>query len=246
MPYRYSREISEDERETEVLAMLAKGNHKSAQDEPAIVEKLLTKDVVHDLSMVIPIKLVPLIPNAMVQPVGLAKQWTLDEDGNQIIKYLITQDLSYSETSKDFPISINSRIDMDQYPEMVYGWALPQIIHFIVALRLAAPSPAIFISKYDYSDAYRGMAHRALAIAQTITACLAFAFVYFRMTFEGSPNPPTWCNFSKMVADLANEISMCEELLRSPNLPETPEPKWLEASIPPGTRPRDGGYNSTS
>jgi hypothetical protein len=236
MPYRYSREISEEERETEVLAMLVRGNHKSAQDEPAIVEKLLTKDVVHGFSMVIPIELVPLIPNAMVQPVGLAKQWTLDEDGNRIIKYRITQDLSYSETSKDFPMSINSRIDMDQYPEMVYGWALPRIIHFIVALRLAAPRRTIFISKYDYSDAYRRMAHSALAVAQTITTCLAFAFVYFRMTFGGSPNPPTWCNFSEMVADLANEISMCEEwnpeLLRSPNQPETPEPKRLEASIP--------------
>jgi hypothetical protein len=153
MPYRYSREISEDERETEVLSMLARGNHKSAQDKPAIVEKLLTKDLIHGFSMVIPIKLVPIIPNAMVQPVGLAKQWTLDKDGNRIIKYRITQDLSYS-TSKDLPMSINSRIDMDQYLEMVYGWALPQIIHFIVALRLAAPSQTIFISKYDYSDAY--------------------------------------------------------------------------------------------
>jgi hypothetical protein len=196
-------EISEDERETEVLAMLARGNHKSAQDEPAIVEKLLTKDVIHGFSIVIPIEHVPLIPNAMVQPVGLAKQWTLDEDGNRIIKYRITQDLSLT-TSKDLPMSINSRIDMDQYPEMVYGWALPLIIHFIVALRLAAPSRTISISKYNYSDAYRRMAHSALAVAQTIRACLAFAFVYFRMTFGGSPNPPTWCNFSEMVADLAN------------------------------------------
>jgi hypothetical protein len=68
----------------------------------------LTKDVVHGFSMVIPVELVPLIPDAMVQPVGLAKEWTLDEDGNRIIKYRITQDLSYSETSKEFPMSINS------------------------------------------------------------------------------------------------------------------------------------------
>jgi hypothetical protein len=47
MPYRYSREITEKEREQEVLAMLVRGNHKSAKEEPEIVEKLLTKDVVH-------------------------------------------------------------------------------------------------------------------------------------------------------------------------------------------------------
>ena len=65
------------------------------------------------------IELVPLIPNAMVQPVGMAKQWTLDDQANRVIKYRITQDLSYSETSKEPPMSINSRIDMDKYPEMV-------------------------------------------------------------------------------------------------------------------------------
>ena len=144
--------------------------------------------------MVIPIGAVPLIPHAMVQPVGLAKQWTLDEEGNIKIKYRITQDLSYSETNRDVPLSINSRIDTDQYPEMVYGWALTRIIHFIMALRLAWPLRTLFIAKYDYSDAYRCMAHSALAVAQTITTCLAYAFVYYRMTFGGSPNPPTWCN----------------------------------------------------
>jgi hypothetical protein len=80
------------------------------------------------------------MPHAMVPPVGLAKQWTLDEQGIGKIKYRITQDLSHAETcktSKDEPISINSRIDMDQHPEMVCGWALPRIVHFIVALRLA-------------------------------------------------------------------------------------------------------------
>ena len=233
MPYRYTREITEEERETEVLAMLARGNHKSAQAEPEIVGKLLSKDVVHGFSMVIPIELVPLIPNAMVQPVGLAQQWTLDEKGTRVVKYRITQDLSYSETKE---VSINSRIDMEQYPEMVYGWALPRIIHFIVALRLARPSRTIFIAKYDYSDAYRRMAHSALAVAQTITTCLTFAYVYFRMTFGGSPNPPTWCNFSEMVADLANEMSMCQDWdpsqLRSPDQPVTPEPKRMDSTVP--------------
>jgi hypothetical protein len=128
---------------------------------------------------------------------------------------------------------------MDQYPEMVYGWALPRIIHFIVALWLAWPLRTIFISKYDYSDAYRRMAHSALAVAQTITTCLAYAFVYFRLTFGGSLNPPTWCDYSEMVADLATEISMCPDWdpgkLRSPSQPDTPLPKRLEASIPYAT-----------
>ena len=48
MPYRDSREeIIETERETEVIAMPSGGNNKSAQQEPAIVEQLFFKDVVH-------------------------------------------------------------------------------------------------------------------------------------------------------------------------------------------------------
>jgi hypothetical protein len=109
-------------------------------------------------------------------------------------------------------------------------------MHFIVALRLAWPQRTIFISKYDYSDACRRMAHSALAVAQTITTCLALAFVCFRMTFGGSPNPPTWCNFSEMVADLANKIGLCKEWdpveIWSPDQPATPEPKRLDPLIP--------------
>jgi hypothetical protein len=65
-------------------------------------------------------------------------------------------------------MSINSRIDMEQFPNMVYGWALPRIVHCIVALRLVWPLLTICIAKYDYSDAYRQMAHRVRAVVQTI------------------------------------------------------------------------------
>jgi hypothetical protein len=80
---------------------------------------------------------------------------------------------------------------MEAYPEMIYGWCLPRILHSIVALRLASPSVAIFIAKYDYSDAYGRIAHSAGAVAQTITTLGNLAFLYLRLTFGGSPNPPT-------------------------------------------------------
>lgn len=44
---------------------------------------------------------------------------------------------------------------MDAYIEMIYGWCLSRIIHFIVALRLAHPLLRVFTVEYDYSDAYR-------------------------------------------------------------------------------------------
>jgi hypothetical protein len=65
-------------------------------------------------------------------------------------------------------------------------------------------------------------------VAQTISTCNDYAYIYNRLTFGSSPNPPTWCNFSKIVTDLANEISQCKDWdpdkLRSPDQPVTPTP----------------------
>ena len=62
------------------------------------------------------------------------------------------------------------------------------------------------------------------------------AFVSLRLTFGGSPNPPTWCMFSELVTDLANEIAQCPEwdpeVLRSPAQLDTPEPVRLPQDVP--------------
>jgi hypothetical protein len=81
--------------------------------------------------------LVPYLAYAMVQPAGVVKQFSLQEDGSRILKRRLTQDLS-------FPLmfmsaSVNKCIEMDVYIEMIYGWCLSRVIHFIVALRLAYP-----------------------------------------------------------------------------------------------------------
>jgi hypothetical protein len=69
----------------------------------------------------------------------------------------------------------------------------------------------------------------ASATTQSICVFKDIAYVALRLTFGGSPNPPTWCLFSKMVMDLANEIYMCKEWdpaqVRSPGQPVTPTPK---------------------
>jgi hypothetical protein len=228
MDYRYLEELTDDERLDEMLANLQRGNHKSAQDESDQVAKLLKKDVDHGFAWVIPKQLVPLIPKSMVQPLGLAKQWTLNETGERIPKYRLTQDLSFTCVKGNRGMSVNSRIDMSAYPEMIYGWCMSRILHYIIALRLAFPGTPVLIAKYDYSDAYRRVAHSATAVAQTISTCNDYAYIYNRLTFGGSPNPPTWCNFSEIVTDLANEISQCKDwdpaTLRSPDQPVTPTP----------------------
>jgi hypothetical protein len=123
-------------------------------------------------------------------------------------------------------MSVNSRTDMDQCPEMFCGWCMFRAMHFIISLRLAHPDQRTFISKYDCSDAHRRMAHSARATAQSIAVPLAAACIALRLTFGGSPNLPLWCLFSEMVTDLANEIanssSYDPSILASPSQPKTP------------------------
>ena len=60
---------------------------------------------------------------------------------------------------------------------MIYGFCLLRLIHYIVALRLEYPEERILISKYDFSDAYRRVAHSAAAAAQTILIVGEIAYI---------------------------------------------------------------------
>ena len=236
MPYVFTRELDPVTKLTELETLLARGIHKSAKEFPDQVAALLAKDVLHGFTIPIPTRTVRKIPGSAVQPLGLASQWTLDENGNRVLKFRMTQDLSFSSHQTGEQMSINSRIDMTAYPEMFYGWCLPRIVHYILALRAKHPKLWILICKYDYSDAYRRIAHSAEAASQTISVHDKLAYLSLRLTFGGSPNPPTWCLFSEIVTDLANEISQCKEWdpveLHSPAQPNVPTPKRLPDDVP--------------
>jgi hypothetical protein len=189
MDYFFETEISENQRAEELEANLARGNHKSATSRPTVMEAQLHKDVRHGFSLQFPTGLVRKLKGALVQPCGLVTQFSLNADGSRVEKERLTHDLSYEITEKD--VSVNNRVDMARYPEMVFGWCLPRIIHFIVALRIAHPSSRILIAKYVFSDAYRRIAHSAKAASQTIIVLVGIAFLALRLSFGGSPNPPT-------------------------------------------------------
>jgi hypothetical protein len=91
------------------------------------------------------------------------------------------------------------------------------------------------IAKYDFSDAYRRVAHSASAAVQFIIVWAGIAFLALRLSFGGSPNPPTWCSFSELVTDLSNETPLNEAVaagLRSPGQPETPIPVLIDDDVP--------------
>jgi hypothetical protein len=198
----FKTELSEDKRKAKLEAIMTRGNHQSVQEDSEEVAKLLAKDVQrHGFSSPVSPDVIPDIARAMVQPAGVVKQFSLREDGSRTVKWRLTQDLSFPLTSSDAS-SVNNQLDMEAYTKMIYGWCLTRIIHFIVALRLAYPDLPILIVKYDYSDAYRRIAHSPSAAARSIIVFTGIAYIALRLTFGGSPNPPTWCAFSEMVTDL--------------------------------------------
>jgi hypothetical protein len=125
---------------------------------------------------------------------------------------------------------------MDKYTEMIYGWCVGRVVHYIVSLRLQYPGQKIYILKYDYSDAYRQIHHAASAAVQSIIVIGEVAYIALRLMFGGSPNPPIWCFFSEMVTNLANEIMLCPDwdpgTLRSPAQDTTPVPQDGDKDVP--------------
>jgi hypothetical protein len=113
------------------------------------------------------------------QPHCVDTHWTVQHDGMRITKFRLTQDLSFTSNKMGSIRSIISQVDMGAYAEIIYGWCQPRILHFIVlSLRTQHPKSRILISKYNYRDAYRRIAHSVAAALQTIvilrvTACLA-------------------------------------------------------------------------
>ena len=143
------------------------------------------------------------IPGTMVQACGLAIQHTLEG-----IKYRLTHNLSFSITGEG--ALVNSRCDMDAYPEMFYGFCFTCIIHFTFRLRF--PNKKIFISKYDFSDAYQRMANKASSAIHMILVRGELAYIYLQLMFGASANPAVWCGFSDMVCDLSNKMTLIGDL----------------------------------
>ncbi len=176
MDFYFDQALSETERLAELDQIIVRGNHKLAQENEDDIKGLLQKDVHHGFSLPVTPEIFRKQKGAMVQPAGLALQFALLEDGSRVPKRRLTQDSSFALT---FPkASVNERIDMDAYPQMIYGWCLSRIIHFIVApLRLRHPTKKIFIAKYDYLDAYRQITHSASATTQSIIVIAVIAYI---------------------------------------------------------------------
>jgi hypothetical protein len=204
--YHLIRELSEEERVAELSSQLVRGNHKSATDSEEEVQLLLEGDVRHGFVFPVWESALLKVKGCHLQPGGMVRQLSLKADGSRKIKNRFTHDLSFAINAED--LSINARVDMDQYPDMVYGWCFQRILHYLAALRASYPGVKIYLAKFDYSDAYKRISQSPRATAATVVRFGRIAYFCWRMVFGGSPNPAGFSCFSETLTDLANEIAM--------------------------------------
>lgn len=211
------------------------GNHKGATEHKEFFEKLLKKDVEFGYSLVIPLMQVLEIEGALMSPLNIQDQNTIDENGNVIPSQRLTH--NQSKTYKASETSINSRVIVELLQDCLYGHMLLRLIHYIVALRLSFPTKRILLQKTDYKSAYR-RAHLAWRTAiQTITKIDDdIGQIALRATFGGAPNPNEWGLVSESICDLANAIMNDQKWdpkeLFSPFQELLPEDEFLPDDIP--------------
>jgi hypothetical protein len=196
--------------------------------------KLLTTDVHHGYTLVLPRSAITDLPGAVVGPHGLAHQMTIDQSGNIVPKIRITNDQTHSVSG--IP-SVNDRTLEAARTPYRFGHALLRLIHYIVALRSRHPTTAIVLSKTDWKSAYRRLHLASATAVQCITVVGTLAFLSLRLPFGGRAGPSLWSDISELAADLGNallhdlEWDPLKDEICSPVVSSIPPPDILPPSV---------------
>ena len=209
MPYHLSNNITKSVELKEVNAQLKHGNHQSCLMNKKKLLNDLTRSVSLGYAILLPADKINNIPGIMIQPDGILQTFTLIPDGTQARKPRLTHNLLFSLMGNNF--NLNDRVDMTKYSELIYGWCLQQVIHFIFVLCLNHPGRVIFIVKDNLSDAYRRLVHALNTTKQSIIFLNNIAYMFLWLTFGKAPNPDAWCTISEIISDLSNKVPLIQE-----------------------------------
>ena len=228
-------ELSDETRKIDSAEALTFGNHKGASSQPELLRQLIKKDVTHGFGLVIPLSTVNRIPGALLAPMNIMKQNTIDEFGNIIPKDRLTHDQSYKWLSGT---SVNSRVQFNSLLPCRFGACIRRIANYAVAARRKYPNRRILATKADYKSAYRRCHLNWETAVQTITQLpdSDIVIISLRLTFGGAPGPFEWGVISESICDLANALlhddSWDPSTLSAPS--SVPPKRLLSEDIPFG------------
>ena len=212
--------LHEFERISDLKLALSRGNHKSAKNNPDQVKTLLLKEVQRGWQLPLPPEKLLLLPGAILAPLGLAEQATINDRGEIVQKHRITHDQSFNYSGKN---SINARVIQEQLTPCVFGTALRRLLHYMAHLRQRHPTRRILITKLDVKAAYRRIHSSATTALASCVIVPPLALMGLRLLFGASPNPSIWSDLSELLCDLCNQICRCP-LWTAENTPHLESP----------------------
>ena len=160
--------------------MMERGNHKLATS-PQNGQKLIvnyTKEVGHGWMLPIPKKNLYKITGAVVFPIRIAVQHTVNADGRKIMKRRTTHDVIFSPPSN---LSVNNQIIRDFLEECFYLHYLLCVLHIIHITKMSHTLICIFLIKIDLDSTYRRLyvaARMALLTITILKILRTFCFAY--------------------------------------------------------------------
>eukprot|EP00957_Ditylum_brightwellii_P107943 8233778-Ditylum_brightwellii.AAC.1 len=172
------------------------GNHKDATSKPLLLRNLIKKDVMFAYSLILPLHKIMRIPGALLAPMNIMRQNTIDNLGHIIEKHCLTHNQSYLW---GLSTSVNSRVQKDKLLPCMFGYCAARRAH------LTAP---ILASKIDYKSTYKRQHINKKVAVQTCTQLpdKDLAIMALQLTFGGTPGPYEWGVVSEAICDLANTI----------------------------------------
>jgi len=196
-------DISASDREQDLVFHSFRGNHKSASKNLEVLRNIIKDDVERGFALPLPITALHFIPGASLAPLGCARQSSVDDLGNRVVKYRMTHDQTFPCPSN---LSLNLRVQHDKLPPIRYSFVLMRTIHYILDLRRRHPFTKIYLCKFDIDAAYRRCTLSSAAAYESLTMFDNYLLVASRMTFGGSPNPSLWGVISETTTDLCNSL----------------------------------------
>lgn len=233
--YPFHTEFGDAQLAQELEIMLSRGNHKSSEV-PLHKKKLLDGYIKEtNLGWQVPLSLECLrkIKGAMIIPLGVPKQLTVNDDGEYADKFKITHDCSFEYSDGS---SLNNSVDFEALPPCEYGMTLRRFLHMLHRARLEWPEQTIFIVKTDLDAAYRRIHVSPRIAVKQLSIVDNIAYLSYRLPFGSSPAPSLFSVFSDCCFDLAKDLPDDDTwdvtTVHSPNQPHLPMSIRLDPSIP--------------
>jgi hypothetical protein len=177
------------------------------------------------------------IHGALLAPMNIQKQNTINEHGRIIEKDGLTHDQSYK-----WPLgtSVNSRVITEELLPCMFGACIKRVVNWAVSARQKFPKSPILASKFDFKSAFRWCHLNAASAAQNCNQIVEIniLLMMLRLSFGGKPCPFEWDVISESICNLANMILHDDSWdpydLTAPNQHLVPEQTLLDDSIPFG------------